>query len=122
MKKLFIFCANGAIAIWFMILWLYKMLLSSDIPMSISSDEMQNMVLTLLVSTIVVLLYVKVTSNTTLFYFLVIPSFLWGFSMVESLIKGYHEYHTIITITGFISSIVILRICYLRARRLSKLS
>jgi hypothetical protein len=41
MKKLILFCANGAIAIWFIILWLYKMLLSSDIPMSIPSCSEQ---------------------------------------------------------------------------------
>ncbi|MED1996177.1 hypothetical protein [Brevibacillus formosus] len=120
MKGLLIFCVNGIIAIWFGILWLYKMLLSSDMPMSISSDEMQYMILTLFISTIVALIYVKFTSNTRLVYFLVIPSFLWGFSMVQSLIKSYHEYNTIITIAGFVGSMLIVITSSLNARRLSK--
>lgn len=122
MKTLLKLCVNGAIASWFTILWLHMMLLSSDIPISISPNEMQDMVITLLVSTIAVLLYVKLTSNTRLLYFLLIPSFLWGSSMVQSIVKDYHEYDTIISITGFISSMLIVTISILKDRRFFKSS
>ncbi|MBU8713188.1 hypothetical protein KM924_11830 [Brevibacillus parabrevis] len=121
MKKLLMYCANAVIAVWFVVLWLYKMMLSSDIPMSISSAEMQNMILTLLISTITVLLYVKLSSSTELFYFLVFPAFLWGFSMVQSFMNSYHEYNTLMAVSGFFCMSLIFASSSLNAKRLSKL-
>ncbi|GEC93794.1 hypothetical protein [Brevibacillus brevis] len=122
MKKLLVFCVNSMIAIWFLLLWGFQMILASDMPVSISFDEMQSMVLTLLVSTIITAFYVKIIPDTHLYFFLTLPTLIWGFSMVNSISKNYHVYDTIITVSGFMCSIFIFIILYLNARRLSKLS
>ncbi|WP_232322239.1 hypothetical protein [Brevibacillus parabrevis] len=119
MKKLLIVCANGVIAIWFFLLWCKMMLLSSDMPINITYDEMKSIVLTILVSTIITILYVKIIPGNNLYYLLLFPKLLWGFSMTQSLIYNYHEYDTIITITGFICSALIFLVLFLDEKRTS---
>ncbi|QHZ54321.1 hypothetical protein M655_000900 [Brevibacillus sp. NSP2.1] len=119
MKKLLIFCANSIIAIWFFLLWCNMMLLSSDIPINISYDEMKSSTLTILVSTAITIFYVKLTPDNKLYYFLIFPTLLWGFSMTQSLIYNYHQYDTIIAITGFICSALIFFVLFFDARRTS---
>ncbi|TGV30032.1 hypothetical protein EN829_038275 [Mesorhizobium sp. M00.F.Ca.ET.186.01.1.1] len=117
MKKLLIFFANGIIAIWFFLLWCHMMLLSSDIPVNISYAEMKSVILTTLVSTAITIFYVKITPGNKLYYFLIFPTLLWGFSMTQSIIYSYHEYDTIITITGFSCSALIFFVLFFYAKR-----
>ncbi|WP_188069753.1 hypothetical protein [Brevibacillus brevis] len=117
MKKLLIFCTNGVIAIWFFLLWCKMMLLSSDMPINITYDEMKSVVLTILVSTTITIFYVKIIPGNKLYYLLFFPTLLWGFSMTQSLIYNYHVYDTIIAITGFICIALVFLVLFFDAKR-----
>ncbi|EJL45764.1 hypothetical protein PMI08_01523 [Brevibacillus sp. CF112] len=116
-KKLLLVCANSIIAIWFFLLWCNKMLLASDIPINISYEEMKSEIIAILVSTAIAVLYVKLTPGNPLYYFLIFPTFLWGFSMTQSFMYNYHKYDTIMAITGFLCSTFIWIVLFCTARR-----
>jgi hypothetical protein len=111
-----------SIALWFFLIWCYTMLISSDIPVAISYDEMRNIVLTLIGSTILTLVYTKIASDNNLFFFIGIPAFLWGASMTQSLIYSYHKYYTLLSVVGFIGCLFIILFSFFNARRLKKTS
>jgi hypothetical protein len=118
MKRLIHVFMGCSIAVWFFLLWCNKMLIASDIPVSISYDQMKNAILILIVSTILTLIYIKISVNPYLIFFVAIPALLWGHSMVRSLLYRYHEYDTTISVVGFIGCLLIIFCSVFEAKRL----
>ena len=96
-----------SIGIWFFLLWCYKMLLSSDIPVSISYDHLKNTLLVLIISIVLTLLFIQIVVDTKLVYFIATPAVLWGISMTQAILHHYHKYDTILSIVGFVGCAII---------------
>ncbi|TQK75181.1 hypothetical protein FB479_101793 [Brevibacillus sp. AG162] len=77
MKSLLKTMIGLAFAFWFFILWANKSLLSSDIPVTISTWGTIVFSFSYLVSTVVALIYVRFTHNGKIHIFLSIPTLLW---------------------------------------------
>lgn len=72
--RLFLKLTVGTFATgWFFLLWCKQMILASDIPVTISFDEMQEFLQIFSISTILALVYIRFVDDTKLHYFLVIP-------------------------------------------------
>lgn len=93
---------------WFMLLWGYKMLLSSDIPVRISLDEMRSTLLTILVSTLITLLYIRKVSKSMLWCFFLFPSLFWAGSMLMAIKYQFHDYDTTLSVAGFVGCLCII--------------
>lgn len=93
---------------WFMLLWGYKMLLSSDIPVRISLDEMRSTLLTILVSTLITLLYIRKVSKSRLWCFFLFPSLFWAGSMLMAIKYQFHDYDTTLSVAGFVGCLCII--------------
>ncbi|QEK11425.1 hypothetical protein FQB35_03025 [Crassaminicella thermophila] len=96
------------------LLWGYKMLISSDIPVEISFKEAIFMSFLLILFLAIYGVYFKNTKYILLnILFLFMPLILWFMSMQQALIYHYHKYDTIISILGFfITLIVFLQLIY----------
>lgn len=99
---------RSILGIWCLFLWLWKMLISSDVPVSISDKELKSTILLLIVTTIICLLYVKLTVDSKLLYFLLLPAILWGVSMQQAFVYHYHAYDTLLSILGFITLFLVM--------------
>jgi len=93
---------------WFMLLWSYKMLLSSNIPVRISFDEMRSTLLTIIVSTLIMLLYIRIVKKSLLWCFFLFPSLFWAGSMVMAIKYQYHDYDTTLSVAGFVGCLCII--------------
>ncbi|MGK5510495.1 hypothetical protein [Brevibacillus formosus] len=109
-------------ASWFFFLWCYQMLLASDIPVTISYDEMQGFLQTFAISAILALAYIKFVDDTKLHYFLTIPSLFWGMSTIQALTHNYHPYDTLISCVSLIGCILIFLYSIFKENRKFNLS
>ncbi|WP_454052023.1 hypothetical protein [Clostridium sp. Marseille-Q7071] len=100
------------LSIWTFLIFTYKMILSSDIPVSISLEELINFIIGILIYTIIQLFYIKKTKlyllNLTL---LIVPITFWGIALSQALTYKYHVYGTISGIIGFLCTSIIV-LCY----------
>lgn len=123
MKKIHLFI-SFLFGLWSFFLWCWLMIISGDIPVSISYDEFRVTLLGIGIFTLISIVYIKyVIYPNYLLIFLSFPTFLWGFQMVQELKYHYHKYSTIVTITGFIASLLIIFFLIfksLRERRVEK--
>lgn len=98
--------------IWTFLIFAYKMILSSDIPVSISLEELISFIIGILIYIIIQLFYIKKTKlyllNLTL---LILPITFWGIMLSGALTYKYHVYNTILDIIGFSCTLIIL-LCY----------
>lgn len=101
---------------WFLLLWCYNMLLSSDIPVNISDEELHSFLVIFVLSIFLTLAYVKFVDDTKLHYFLSIPTLMWGLTTINSLTYHYHPYDTLMDCLGFIGcvSVILLSIFHHR--------
>lgn len=83
------------------ILWLYLMLISSDIPVNISKNEFINSVISLSLFGVLYSFYINI-SKTKITVILLIPLGIWLSSMIDAINCSYQTYHTIISTIGFI--------------------
>ncbi|MEG0775361.1 hypothetical protein [Clostridium sp.] len=90
-----------------LILWAYKMLVTSDIPIEMSSRDC------ILVSSLLVLvlifynIYARKTKYVLLnITFLLLPLFVWFMSMQLALTYHYHKYDTLVSIIGFSATLI----------------
>lgn len=97
------------INIFIFILWTYKMLLTSDIPVEISADDAMRISFLLILSLIIYSIYIRKTKyllrNLALIVLLLT---LWSASMLHALMYNYHKNDTLVSIIGFSTTIIIL--------------
>lgn len=112
MKKVVDLFISLILSIWTFLIFAYKMILSSDIPVSISLKEIISFIIGILIYTIIQLFYIKKTKlyllNLTL---LILPITFWGITLSGALIYKYHVYDTISDIIGFSCTLIIF-LCY----------
>ncbi|WP_291567262.1 MULTISPECIES: hypothetical protein [unclassified Clostridium] len=112
MKKAADLFISFILSIWTFLIFAYKMILSSDIPVSIFLNELINFIIGILIYTIIQLSYIKKTKlyllNLTL---LIMPITFWGIMLLGALTYKYHVYDTISDIIGFSCTLIIF-LCY----------
>ncbi|KLH96841.1 hypothetical protein AA984_22815 [Brevibacillus formosus] len=115
--KLFLKLTVGTLATgWFFLLWCMQMILASDIPVTISFDEMQDFLQIFSISTFLALVYVRFVDDTKLHYFLVIPILLWSMNTIQDLEYNYHPYDTLISCVSLIGCLLIFLYSILKQR------
>lgn len=106
-----------------LIVWAYKMLVTSDIPVGISFND------SILISCLLILFFIlysfytrktkHILINTTL---LLIPLFVWFMSVQQALTYHYHKYDTIVSVIGFFCVLILFfQTIYLKVKRKLKL-
>lgn len=100
--------AGFFIGSYFFLLWCNKLLLSSDIPVTISYQEMQDFLLTMMISVLVTLAYIKWVNETNMHYFIAFPTLLWSVSTIQALTYHYHPYDTLLVCAGFAGCLLII--------------
>ena len=83
------------------ILWLYVLLISSDIPVNISKNEFIISIISLLLFGLFYRFYVRKSKREVIGVPLLIPLAFWLLSMVDAIKYNYQIYNTIISIIGF---------------------
>lgn len=83
-------------------LWLYLMLVSSDIPVNISRYEFINLLIALLLFGVLYSFYIN-KSNTKISVILLIPLGFYLSSMIDAINCSYQRDYTIISTMGFIT-------------------
>ena len=114
-KDIFIGLGVSTLAL---IIWVYKMIVTSDIPVEMSYKYSIVIPCMLVLFLIIYSFYTRKTKyilvNTIL---LLIPLFLWFMSMQQALIYHYHKYDTLVSVTGFsISLISFLQLIYRKVK------
>ena len=83
-------------------MWLYALLISSDIPVKISQNEFVISIISLLLFGLFYSFYVRKTKRDVVGVPLLIPLAFWLLTMVEAIKYNYQIYNTIISIIGFV--------------------
>lgn len=83
------------------ILWLYVLLISSDIPVNISKNEFIISVISLLLFGLFYSFYAIKSQREVIGVSLLIPLAFWLSSMIDAIKYNYQIYNTIISIIGF---------------------
>jgi hypothetical protein len=101
-----------------LIIWVHKMVITSDIPVEISYKDSVVISCLLVLFLIIYSFYTRKTKyilmNTIL---LLIPLFMWFMSMQQALTYHYHKYDTLVSIIGFsITLISFLQLIYKRVK------
>ncbi|AFS78971.1 hypothetical protein Curi_c19670 [Gottschalkia acidurici 9a] len=96
------------------ILWGLSMIISSDIPVKISTNEARIMSLLIIIFFICYSIYLKTTKYISLnMSLLLMPLALWFVSMQQALTYHYHKYSTAIDTLGFsITFIIFTQLVY----------
>ncbi|MGH4125517.1 MAG: hypothetical protein ACREV6_21605 [Clostridium sp.] len=101
-----IFIGLGVSA-FILIIWVYKMVVTSDIPVELSYTNSVVISCLLVLFLIIYSFYIRKTiyilMNTNL---LLIPLFLWLMSMQQALTYSYHKYDTVVSIIGFAITLI----------------
>lgn len=102
-----------------LILWVYEMLVTSDIPVEMSFNDAVLISCLLVLFLVVYSLYIRKTKFILMnIILLLIPLFLWLVSMQQALTYQYHRYDTIVSIIGFaVAFIAFLQVIYLKLRK-----
>lgn len=101
MRKFIDICLGVMFFIISIILWLYLMLISSDIPVNISKNEFINSVISLLLFGVLYSFYINISKTKITVILLLIPLGIWLSSMIDAINCSYQTYHTIISTIGF---------------------
>lgn len=92
-----------------LIVWAYKMLVTSDIPVEISYNDSIIILCLLVLFLIVYSLYIRRTKYMLLnIIWLLIPLLLWFMCMQQALTYNYHKYDTLVSIIGFSTILISL--------------
>jgi hypothetical protein len=107
------------LSMFMIILWAYKMLITSDIPAEMS---FKNSVLISCILFILFIVYVFYIKNTKYIQFnitfLVIPLFLWFMCMQQALTYHYGKYDTIVSIIGLsVTFVSLIQLIYLKVKK-----
>ncbi|SMB86080.1 hypothetical protein SAMN00017405_1113 [Desulfonispora thiosulfatigenes DSM 11270] len=118
-KKMDIAIAFG-LTIFKLILWAYKMLITSDIPVKMSFMDSLLITGLLLLTFIIYGFYITKTKFIKLnIILLALPLLLWFTCTQQSLTYHYHKYDTIVSIIGFTTILVsFLQLLYLKKKKI----
>lgn len=107
------------VSTFLLIVWAYKMLVTSDIPVEMSFNEAVLISCLLVLFLVVYSLYIRKTKFILMnIILLLIPLFLWFMSMQQALSYQYHKYDTIVNIIGFaVAFIAFLQVIYWKLRK-----
>ena len=101
--------------IFMLIIWFYGILVSSDIPVNVTFNELLTILILLVVFLITYSLYVRKTRYPIVnLIFLLFPLGLWYIGMTQSLKHNYHPYTTVIDISGFFINLISFVQCIIR--------
>lgn len=119
MKKSIDISLGICVNVFIFTVWVYKMIISSDIPVNITDDELKTATILLILCLITISFYIRKTRLLLVnILLLIIPLFLWFMSMQQALTYHYHNYDTQISIIGFsVTLILLLQIVYHKVRR-----
>lgn len=108
------------INIFILILFVFKMLVTSDVPVSMSLKECTFICILLISILLIYNFYINRTKFLLInIIFILFPLFLWFTSMKQALIYNYHKYDTLTCIIGFsIILILLLKIIYIKIKRI----
>ena len=108
------------INIFILILFVFKMIVTSDVPVSMSLKECTFICILLISILLIYNFYINRTKFLlTNIIFILFPLFLWFTSMKQSLIYNYHKYDTLTSIIGFsITLIPLLKLIYIKIKSL----
>ena len=88
---------------WVLINWVWKMDLSSDIPVQILLEDIIPWMISMLLVTMLYLIFVK---SKRLNWVILLPLGLWGISFCSALIYQYHPYVTLRDGVGFFATLL----------------
>ncbi|WP_055668718.1 hypothetical protein [Desnuesiella massiliensis] len=102
-----------------LILWVYEMLVTSDIPVEISFNNAVLISCLLVLFLVVYSLYIRKTKYILMnIMLLLMPLSLWFASMQQALRYQYHRYDTIVSIIGFVVALIAFsQVIYLKLRK-----
>ncbi|WP_252229436.1 MULTISPECIES: hypothetical protein [unclassified Clostridium] len=83
------------------ILWLYVLLISSDIPVNISKNEFVISLMSLLLFGILYSFYIKNSKREVMGMLLLIPLGFWIPDIINAIKYNYQIYNTILSVIGF---------------------
>lgn len=86
------------------ILWLYGILISSDIPVSISKNEFIVLLISFILFGVLYSTYIIKCKRKEITILLLIPLVLWLFDMIYTIRYNYQTYDTILSIIGFVTT------------------
>lgn len=86
------------------ILWIYSMLISSDIPVNISKNEFIVLLISFILFVVFYSIYLRKGKRKEIIILLLIPSVLWLFDMIYAIRYNYQTYDTILSIIGFVTT------------------
>ncbi|MBU3144102.1 hypothetical protein [Clostridium sp. CF012] len=116
-KIIDIFIGLGVSA-FILIIWVYKMAVTSDIPVEMSYKD-SVIIMCMLVSFLIINSFYTRKTKYILpnMILLLIPLFLWFMSMQQALTYNYHKYDTSVNIIGFsITLISFLHLIYRKVK------
>lgn len=95
-------------------LWVYEMIVASDIPVEIPFHDFVSISSLLVISLIIYSFYIRKTKHIQMnMLLLLIPLFLWFMSIQQALTYHYHKYDTLVSIIGFsVVLVTILQLIY----------
>lgn len=101
-------------------LWIYKMIITSDIPVEMKYKDFIIISIVLIVFLLIYSFYIrKIKYSLINILSLLIPSSLWFATMKQALIYQYHKYDTIVSIIAYsITLFLILQLIYLKVRKI----
>lgn len=82
-------------------LWIYEILISSDIPINISKNEFMVLAISFILFGVFYSFYMKKSKRKEGVILLLIPLLFWLFNMIEAIRYNYETYCTILSILGF---------------------
>lgn len=86
------------------ILWLYGMVISSAIPINISTNEFITLLISFIFFGIFYSIYIRQCKRKESIILLLIPSLLWLFNIIYAVKYNYQTYYTILSIIGFVTT------------------
>lgn len=111
MSKKFDIIISILLNMFILLIWVYKMIITGNIPVKISFYEVIIIFILLILFLVIYSIYIKYTKFQMLNkLLLLIPSLLWFISMQQALTYNYHNNDTLVSIMGvFIALIAFLR-------------
>ncbi|MCT4544675.1 MAG: hypothetical protein N4A63_14155 [Vallitalea sp.] len=92
-----------------LLIWVYEMIIASDIPVKISYSDCILLISLLVLFLIIYYFYSIRTKYKLMNILLLLPSlYLWYMTMKQGLIHHFHKYDTLISIAGFIVILILI--------------
>ena len=107
MSKIFDIIISILLNMFILLIWVYKMIITGDIPVKISFYEVIIIFILLILFLVIYSIYIKYTKFQMLNkLLLLIPLLLWFMSMQQALTYNYHNNDTLVSIMGFFIALI----------------